>query len=302
MKIGRLAENIWKRSVRKNIKSSNIQTVGKRMSTIPFSSRMGAVSVYDIVNSTCLMASKIEGIVLSLFIDGRCSEDYVQHIVKDADDSARKLAVEIIGFDVHIIQGLKKPFITGYAISGSERICKKPKCDEDIVVIGNIAMAGTAIIAEDKSTELLTRFSESYINKARSIIENLSIQNALKIIEDYNISYIQALSEGGINAALWEMADMGKIGLTVSLRDIPILQESVEVCNHFDINPYELLSSGAILVTTSDGNKLVDACLDGGTMAMVIGKVTKSNDKLIINEDEKRFLTVPEVDGIYEIT
>lgn len=302
MKIGRLAENIWKRSVRKNIKSASIQTVGIRMSTIPFSSRMGAVAVYDIVNSTCLLASEIEGVVLSLFVDGRCSEDYVQHIVKDADETARKIAVGITGFDVHVIQGLKKPFITGYAITKSDARPQKPMVDEDIVIIGSIAKAGTAIIAEDKCDELLTRFSESYINKAKAVIDDLSVQKALEIIDGYNISYLKALSEGGVNGALWEMADTGKKGLTVNLRDIPIMQETVEVCNYFDINPYELLSSGAIIVTTSSGDELVEACISRGIDAAVIGKITGSNDKLIINEDEKRFLTIPETDGIYEIT
>lgn len=82
--------------------------------------------------------------------------------------------------------------------------------DEDIVIIGSIAKAGTAIIAEDKCDELLTRFSESYINKAKAVIDDLSVLNTLEIIDGYNISYLKALSEGGVNGALWEMADTGK--------------------------------------------------------------------------------------------
>lgn len=302
MKIGRLAENIWKRSVRKNIKSNTISTVGIRTTTIPFSGRMGAIAVYDIVNSTLVMSDDIEGVILSLYIDGRCSEDYVQHIVKDADSIAGNLGVKILGFDVHVVQGLKKPFITGYARCFSCRQTGKPGYDEDIVVIGSIAKAGTAMISDDRFDELLNRFSESYINKAKAIINDLSVQKALEIINGFDISYVAALSEGGINATLWEMADIGKIGLTVNLRDILISQEAVEVCNYFDINPYELLSSGAILVTLSTGAELVEACLDNGIEAAIIGKINKSNDKLIINEDEKRFLTIPATDGIYEIT
>lgn len=304
MKVGRLAENIWKRSIRKNIKSGNIATVGRRMTTIPFSGRMGAIAVLDIVNSSLLMASDIEGVVLSLYIDGRCSEEYVQHIVKDSDETAISIGVEILGFDTHIIQGLKKPFITGYAVGKGESVYSghRPCREEDIIVLGYIAMAGTAMIAEDKSEELATRFSTGYIDGAREIINHISNQDALKVLADLDVTYVQALSEGGINGALWEMADIGKVGIEVNLRDIPIRQETVEVCNYFDINPYELTSSGALLVTSRNGEAVVNTMNDCGIPAVIIGRTTGSNDKLIINEDEKRFLTIPAADGIYEIT
>lgn len=304
MKIGRLAENVWKRSVRKNLKSRKFKTVGTRMSMIPFSSRMGAIAVYDVVNSSLCTSAQIEGIVLSLMIDGRCSEEYVQHIVRDADGIAKKLCVNIKGFDVHIVQGLKKPFVNGYAITKNERPEMCPNADEDIVVICNIAMAGTVIITEDKYEELRSRFSEIYLESAKSIIDDLSLLKVQDILacSDNAYSYMSALSEGGINAALWEMADMGGVGLDIQLKNIPIKQETVEVCNYFDINPYELTSSGALLVTCKDGQALIDKLYESGVEATIIGRTNSSNDKLIINEDEKRFLTVPATDGIYEIT
>ena len=304
MKIGRLAENVWKRSVRKNLKTRDFKTVGIRMSMIPFSSKMGQIAVYDIVNSSLCTASEIEGIVLSLMIDGRCSEEYVQHIVRDADEVANKLCIKIKGFDIHIVQGLKKPFITGYAVTKGSKAELLPKSDEDIVVIKYIAMAGTVIITEDRYDELRTRFSDMYLESAKSILSELSLLQVQSILcsEKVDYSYMSALSEGGINAALWEMADIGGVGLTVQLKSIPIRQETVEVCNYFDINPYELTSSGALLVTCKDGQALIDKLYESGVEATIIGRTNSSNDKLIINEDEKRFLTVPATDGIYEIT
>jgi len=301
VKIGRLAENIWKRSVRKNIKSSSIKTVGKRMTMIPFSKRMGAIAVYDLVNSSLALANEIEGIVLNLMIDGRCTEEYVQHIVQDADDAAKILCVKILGFDIHIVQGLKKPVITGYVIN-DVKTSYCPRKDEDILVINNIAMAGTVIIAEDRFEELSGRFSVMYLEKAKQLLQKMSMQEAISELRKLDITYVAALSEGGINGALWEMADIGKVGLSVNLKDIPIKQETVEVCNFFDINPYELTSSGALLVTCKDGQDVIDKLNESGIEAALIGRTNASNDKLIINEDEKRFLTVPATDGIYEIT
>ena len=52
------------------------------------------------------------------------------------------------------------------------------------------------------------------------------------------------LSEGGIFGALWEMADGAGIGLDVALKRIPIQQETVEICEFFGVNPYQMLSDG----------------------------------------------------------
>ena len=68
---------------------------------------------------------------------------------------------------------------------------------------------------------------------------------------------MQDLSEGGIFGALWEMADGAGIGLDVALKRIPIQQETVEICEFFGVNPYQMLSTGALLIAAADGEGLV---------------------------------------------
>ena len=96
------------------------------------------------------------------------------------------------------------------------------------------------------------------------------------------------------------MAEQMKTGLSVDLKAIPVRQETVEICNHFDVNPYILSSSGSLMIVAEDGQILIEKLQNEGIPATIIGKIKKSNDKLVINEDEKRFLTLPETDDIYE--
>lgn len=58
------------------------------------------------------------------------------------------------------------------------------------------------------------------------------------------------LSQGGIFTALWEMAERAGVGLEVDLKRIPVKQETIELCEYFDINPYNLYSAGALLIGT----------------------------------------------------
>jgi hydrogenase maturation factor len=111
---------------------------------------------------------------------------------------------------------------------------------------------------------------------------------------------IHNVSEGGILAALWELAEGAGVGLTIDLKKLPIRQETVEICNHCNVNPYELLSGGCLLMTTSDGLGLVTALQQKEIPAVVVGKTTDSKDRLILNEDEVRYLDRPHEDSIYE--
>ena len=86
------------------------------------------------------------------------------------------------------------------------------------------------------------------------------------------------------------------------MRDIPIRQETVEICEYYDLNPYELLSGGALLMAAENGKKLVEALQGEGIPAFVIGKTNAGNDKVVINRDEVRYLTMPSADEIFKIS
>ncbi|MCI5621145.1 MAG: AIR synthase-related protein, partial [Lachnospiraceae bacterium] len=91
------------------------------------------------------------------------------------------------------------------------------------------------------------------------------------------------------------------VGLEIDLKKIPIRQETVEVCEYFHINPYRLISSGCMLMAAADGNRLVMELKKAGIEAAVIGKATDSNDRVLINEDERRFLEQPQTDELYQV-
>lgn len=56
------------------------------------------------------------------------------------------------------------------------------------------------------------------------------------------------VSEGGVFAALWEMAEGAGVGLTIDMKKLPLRQETVEVCEFCNVNPYELRSGGSLII------------------------------------------------------
>ena len=48
-------------------------------------------------------------------------------------------------------------------------------------------------------------------------------------------SALYAMGEGGFLSALWKVAEDSQVGLTVDFRKVPVRQETIEVCEIFDL-------------------------------------------------------------------
>ena len=64
-----------------------------------------------------------------------------------------------------------------------------------------------------------------------------------------------ACGEGGVYSAVWELAENAGLGARIQLKKVPLKQETVEICDYFNISPYQLLSVGAVLLTATMARK-----------------------------------------------
>ena len=85
------------------------------------------------------------------------------------------------------------------------------------------------------------------------------------------------------------------------MKRIPVRQETIEICEFFELNPYELVSGGCLLMVADKGYDLVRELEEEHIPAAVIGKTTGDNDRIVINKEERRFLEPRKPDEIYKI-
>lgn len=154
----------------------------------------------------------------------------------------------------------------------------------DIIMVGYTGMLGTDILVEKKQEKLKERFSDNYINSKTPWDKNYSIRqgaNALANMED--VYYMHDVSNGGIYAALWQLGVYTNKGISVGHFSIPIIQETIEFCEVFGLNPYMLEGTGAMLavVKAGAGNEIVNTLENSGIKAAVIGHVEANNDRMI---------------------
>ena len=139
------------------------------------------------------------------------------------------------------------------------------------------------------------------IEEAKGFDAFLSVLPEARIAVNNGAVAMHDITEGGVFGALWELAQSAGVGIEVDLKKIPIRQETVEVCEFFDLNPYCLISSGAMLIVAENGYDCAKAIEEAGIPAVVIGKTTDNNDKAVLNEGEKRFLEAPKPDELYKV-
>lgn len=119
--------------------------------------------------------------------------------------------------------------------------------EKRVIVEGYVGNFGTKVLIEKKRNELLKYFSDVYLSKIISDVEYTMKKDNLggEISRPYFIADSEIISKGGVLASLWKICERNKVGLEYNLRNIPILQGTVEIANYFDINPYRLLTANA---------------------------------------------------------
>lgn len=347
MKTGKLSENVFKRSVLRQIKTKRDEVVngagiGENCAIFSFgkesftasatasvvckSREIAGYVVHEAVNHLAAAGAEAVAVTVSLLMPLEAEEADVKAVTAQVEEACAKLQVQAAGFQVSATDAVKSAVVTVTAVGSrrketgilkdmssaeaaleavsSERAMpsvKAIKAGQDIVASKWIGLEGTAAIARSRGEELLTKYPVRFLEEAKEFDRFLSIVPEAATAIKSGVCAMYDVSEGGIFAALWEMAEGADVGLEIDLKKIPVRQETIEVCEFFEINPYELKSDGCLLMAVDNGYDLVRALEAQHIPAAVIGKTMDNNDRVVINEDERRFLERAKPDELYKV-
>ena len=245
-------------------------------------------------------------VTVNVLLPAEAEEQELKKIVADCLEAARELEVMYAGGHTEVTTAVNRAVITAVCVGYGEddKVLNVPegkgKPGQAIVVSKWAALEGTAVLAAEKYDELTTRYPAPFVDDAVKFKKLMDIRTEAAIALKSGATSIHDASNGGIFAALWELAARAGCGLKVDLKAIPLRQETVEICEFFEINPYQLLSGGALLFTAEDGERLSDELRQAGIPAAVVGYLQEGNDKIIVNNDETRFLEMPQSDEVHK--
>ncbi len=334
MKIGKISESILKRSVLRAIKVNReelikgaevggdcaflswkadcegVTALSTQTVTLPVPCA-AHLAVMAAANNLAAAGGRAMAATISLTLPEGTEEGSLKDIMKQAADSCENLHIQIAGGHTEVSPYVNAPVITVTAVgTAPERqscyggAADRPAegCREmDLVISKWVGMEGTAILACEKEEELLKRYPAALITEAKGFMDRFSVLPEAAIALKSGVYAMHDVRNGGIFGALWELSQKIGVGLSVFLKEIPIRQETVEICEYFDLNPYELLSGGCLLMAAENGLKLKQELEKAGIPASVVGRTNGGNDKLVQNGDEGRYLTMPAQDEIWKV-
>lgn len=226
-------------------------------------------------------------------------ERAMKRLLRKLAGIAGQLSVEIAAGHTEISDAVTKPVVSvtmfgrsSFSMNGKDggRI---DAGKYDIVMCGQTGIAGTLEKYYAHRDALNERYSKTYLGQISGLENLLTLGSQIDVAYAHGIVYAHDISHGGAYAALWEMGDALDTGFVVSHDAIPILQETIEICEFTGDNPYMIDGCGAVLFVTADGEALSDKLYEAGFEARVIGHLTDGRDRVITHDDETRYLTPP---------
>ena len=271
-------------------------------------------AVYGAVNSMLAAGANLKAISLSILMPEKTEEKQLKALMKEIDSLCTQENILVLSGHTAV-----SPYVSTLILSvtamGSITENKKSLAankektaqmaglgaDVDLVVAGTVGREGAAMLAVEYANRLEERYAPSYIETAKHLFDDGSMTAVADILQEKEVIAVHDVREGGIFAALWEMAAAANVGLSIDLKNIPIKQHTIEVCEYFNLNPYMLRSGGTLLLACANGARIVEQLKNAGVEAAVIGQTTAGNDRLIRYDDEARFLEPPKMDEYYKV-
>lgn len=326
MKVGKIPENVLKRSVFRQIHTKREEVVlgagvGEDCAAVKLSedemfvistdpvtgtaTDIGHLAIHITLNDLASAGAEPVGVLLTLLLPEDSREEDLKKMMGQIEKACAQAKVQIMGGHTEVTRAVLQPVINvcgvGKAKTGQLISTSGARPGDDIIATKWIGLEGTSIIAKEKAKELAARYPLGMIQDAQKFDQFLSVLPEAAVAVKSGVSAMHDVTEGGIFGALWELAESSGVGLEIDLKKIPVKQETIEICEFFDINPYELISSGCMLMASREGTALLRDLEKAGIHASLIGKATKGNDRVLLNQEERRFLEPPKTDELYKV-
>ena len=324
MRQGKISQNQWRRSVGKKIQyqSENLvlkpapgrdcsvyrqgegtficPTINSSSGPLPF---LGKKAFYHMQNDLLAAGARPKGMMVQLLLPLSAEEKEIQSIMGQLGELAARYEVDICGGHTEVSELVTSPLLTlsGFGKqlvpdTGSHKL----KPGQQIVMTKWAGAAGAAEMAYLHKEELIRYFPKIFVEEAVDYlyeeVEGSSLLSGEREVEIALASGVRAfhnISHNGIYGALWEMAEASGTGLRIDGGAIPIRQESIEICERYEKNPYQIDSQGSMLMGTDHGEELVARLRDHQIFAEIIGCATEGKDRVICQGEETRYLTPP---------
>ena len=223
-------------------------------------------------------------------------------------NECRRLGLAIIGGHTGRYEGCDYTVIGGgmmYAVGDESKYLTSEmgQKDDDIILTKGAAIETTAVLTKVFPKTVRRALGDRLFERARKYLGKVSTVNdaltAVKVgVHENGVTSMHDATEGGVIAAICELATASRLGADLDLKAMPISQETEEICKIFGIDPLTSLSEGSLVITCrpKKTGKLLARLQEANIRANVIGRLTTSGAVYATGIEGRRRVRYPKFD------
>ena len=217
----------------------------------------------------------------------------VEVICTQMDAAARELGIAIVGGHCESTPGLANPIVVGCVMGltdkGNYVTAGGAKAGDKLILTKSAGIEGTAILASDREQKLAQILGASMLADAKNFYKQISVvKDALTAYRTGGVHAMHDPTEGGIAGGIHEMADASQLGVKIFEEKIVVEPETAKICRYFEIDPLQLIGSGALLIAAEaeKTGEIIENLRKEKIYAAEIGEVGGNiNKRLLLRKD-----------------
>jgi hydrogenase expression/formation protein HypE len=232
----------------------------------------------------------------------------VEAISTQMHTAAKELGIAIVGGHCESTPGLTNPIVVGCIMGLTEKgkyvTAAGAKAGDKLILTKTAGIEGTAILATDREAQLSKIFNSTLLESAKGFYKQISVvKDALTAYRCGGVHAMHDPTEGGILNGIHEMADAAGLGVRVFEDKITVEPETAKICRFYEIDPLQLISSGALLIAADPkaANGIIEALGKEHIFADVIGEFNQTPNKRVFmhKDDSAEVLPRPTSDHLW---
>jgi hydrogenase expression/formation protein HypE len=257
------------------------------------SKNIGALALNVCANDIAACGGNPLYALLTILMPVSASVFDINKIMLDAKQCANELNLEIIGGHTEFTSAVTRPVICAAVLGkAGKRVFKTSDArpGDAVIVTKSLGLEGSAVIAHDFEKELKECLGEKELTAAKEFINSVSVLKDSRCVEACAVNAMHDITEGGLIGGINEVCKASGYGAEIDLDCVPLSEVTKKLCSHFKLNPYKLLSSGSLIITTPKPDEVISELKKNNIAAAKIGKITESKEiNFYINNERQEF-------------
>ncbi|QEE17701.1 AIR synthase family protein [Promethearchaeum syntrophicum] len=249
-----------------------------------------------------------------LLPENKTDEILVDTIFSDMRTKCDEFGITITGGHTEITVGLDRPIICGMMwgeVKKEDLITTfGGKPGDALILTKGIAIEGSYIISKEKEKDLIQHnFNPQLIKNCQNLLNSpgISIVKEAQLLHgNFTVHAMHDPTEGGLAMGIVEMAQNSNCGVMLDYSTIPLISGTEELCKFYELDPFGLIASGALLVAVPKENvgQIVSFLNKNNIQAAEIGNLTKNHGIFSVKYDNGeikplKYSPIDEITKIY---